>query len=156
MRIYLVQHGESKSEEEDPQRHLTDRGINEVRRVADFLRPLGLVVDTVWHSGKTRAQQTGQLLAEVLRARLVQRAGLAPKDQVAATKDALEQIGGDLMIVGHMPFLGKLAALLVTGSEENEIVEFQFGCVLCLERRGDVKWKVAWMITPALLQSPKP
>ena len=60
------------------------------------------------------------------------------------------------MIVGHMPFLGKLAALLVTGSEENEIVEFQFGCVLCMERRGDVKWKVAWMITPALLQNPKP
>jgi len=156
MRIYLVQHGESKSEEEDPQRHLTDRGIEEVQYVADFLRPPKIKVDTVWHSGKTRAQQTGQLLAEVLRARLVQRAGLAPKDQVAATKDALEQIGGDLMIVGHMPFLGKLAALLVTGSEENEIVEFQCGCVLCMERRGDVKWKVAWMITPALLQNPKP
>jgi len=151
MRIYLVQHGESKSEEEDPQRHLTDRGINEVQRVADFLSPLELMVDTVWHSGKTRAQQTGELLAEALRARLLQRTGLGPKDQVAATKDALEQIGGDLMIVGHMPFLGKLAALLVTGSEENEIVEFQFGSVLCMECRDQVKWKVAWMITPALL-----
>jgi phosphohistidine phosphatase len=102
MCIYLVQHGESKSEE-DPQRHLTDRGIDEVRRVADFLRPLELVVDTVWHSGKTRAEQTGELLAEVLRARLVERAGLGPKDQVAATKQALEQVGGNLMIVGHMP-----------------------------------------------------
>jgi phosphohistidine phosphatase len=61
----------------------------------------------------------------VLRARLVQQAGLGPKDQVAATKEALEQIGGNLMIVGHMPFLGKLVALLVTGSDENEIVEFQ-------------------------------
>jgi phosphohistidine phosphatase len=151
MCIYLVQHGESKSEEEDPQRHLTDRGIDEVRRVVDFLRPLELVVDAVWHSGKTRAQQTGELLAEVLRARLVERAGLGPKDQVTATKQALEQIDGNLMIVGHMPFLGKLAALLVTGSEENEIVEFQFGSVLCMECRDDVKWKVAWMITPALL-----
>jgi phosphohistidine phosphatase len=151
MRIYLVQHGESKSEEEDPQRHLTDRGINEVRRVADFLRPLGLVVDTVWHSGKTRAQQTGELLAEVLRARLVQQTGLGPKDQVAVTKEALQQVAGNLMIVGHMPFLGKLAALLVTGSEENEIVAFQFGGVLCMECRDNVKWKIAWMITPALL-----
>jgi phosphohistidine phosphatase len=151
MRIYLVQHGKSKSEEEDPQRHLTHRGIDEVRHVADFLRPLELVVDTVWHSGKTRAQQTGELLAEVLRARLVQRAGLGPKDEVTATKEALEQAGGNLMIVGHMPFLGKLAALLVTGSEENEIVEFQFGSVLCMECRDDLNWKVAWMITPALL-----
>jgi phosphohistidine phosphatase len=151
MRIYLVQHGESKSEEEDPQRHLTDKGIAEVRHVVNFLRPLELVVDTVWHSGKTRAQQTGELLAEVLRARLVQRVGLGPKDQVVATKEALKQTGGNLMIVGHMPFLGKLAAVLVTGSEENEIVEFQFGSVVCLECRDDVKWKVAWMITPALL-----
>ena len=29
MRVYLVQHGESKSEEEDPQRRLTDKGIGE-------------------------------------------------------------------------------------------------------------------------------
>jgi phosphohistidine phosphatase len=151
MRVYLVQHGESKSEEADPQRHLTDSGIDEVRRVADFLGPLELVVDSVWHSGKTRAQQTGELLAEVLRARLEQRAGLGPKDQVAATKETLEQTGGNLMIVGHLPFLGKLAALLVTGSEENEIVKFQFASVLCLERHEGVKWKVAWMITPALL-----
>jgi phosphohistidine phosphatase len=151
MSAHRRQRGESKSEEENPQRHLTDRGIDEVRRVADFLRPLELAVDTVWHSGKTRAQQTGELLAEVLRARLVERAGLGPKYQVAATKQALEQVDGNLMIVGHMPFLGKLAALLVTGSEENEIVEFQFGSVLCMECRDRVKWKVAWMITPALL-----
>jgi phosphohistidine phosphatase SixA len=52
------------------------------------------------------------------RDRLVQREGLGPKDQVAATKEALEQTGGDLMIVGHLPFLGKLVALLVTGSEK--------------------------------------
>jgi len=77
--------------------------------------------------------------------------GLGPKDQVTATKEAVEQTGGNLMIVGHMPFLGKLAALLVTGSEENEIVEFQFGSVVCIECSNNVKWKVAWMITPALL-----
>jgi hypothetical protein len=27
VRVYLVQHGQSKSEEEDPQRRLTDKGI---------------------------------------------------------------------------------------------------------------------------------
>jgi hypothetical protein len=69
----------------------------------------------------------------------------------ATTKEVLEQTGGDVMIVGHLPLLGKLVALLVTGSEENEIVEFQFGSVVCIERRDDGKWKLAWMITPALL-----
>jgi phosphohistidine phosphatase len=118
----------------------------------DFLRPLKLAVDAIWHSDKARAQQTGELLAGAVwaRDRLVQHEGLGPKDQVAATKEALEQTGGDLMIVGHLPFLGKLVALLVTGSEKNEIVEFRFGGVVCVERRDDKKWKVAWMVTPSL------
>ncbi len=38
------------------------------------------------------------------------------------------------MIVGHLPFLGKLAALLVADNEETEIVAFRFGCVVCVER----------------------
>jgi phosphohistidine phosphatase len=153
MRVYLVQHGESRSEEEDPQRHLTDRGIDEVQHVADFLRLLELAVDTVWHSDKTRARQTGELFAGALRARLVERAGLGPKDQVGPTRAALEQTGDNLMIVGHLPFLGKLAGLLVTGSEENEIVQFQFGCIVCMECTDDAKWKIAWMIIPALLHT---
>ena len=48
MRVYLIQHGESKSEEEDPQRRLTDKGIGEVQKIADFLRPLKFAVDTVF------------------------------------------------------------------------------------------------------------
>jgi len=63
MHVYLVQHGEAKSEEEDPQRRLTDKGIGEVQNVAKVLRPLKLAVDAIWHSGKARAQQTGELLA---------------------------------------------------------------------------------------------
>ena len=55
------------------------------------------------------------------------------------------------MIVGHLPFLGKLVALLVTGSEKNEIVEFGFGGVVCVDRRDDKKWRIAWMVTPSLL-----
>ena len=153
MRVYLCQHGESKAEEKDPQRRLTDKGIDEVQTVADFLRPLKLAVDTVWHSGKARALQTAELLAEAVgaRDRVVRREGLGAKDQVATTKEALGQTGGDVMIVGHLPFLGKLVALLVTGSEKNEIVEFRFGGVVCVERRDEKKWKVVWMITPPLL-----
>ena len=93
MRVYLIQHGQSKPEEEDPQRRLTAKGIGEVQNVAEFLRPLKLAVDAIWHSDKARAQQTGELLAEAIlaRDRVVQREGLGPKDQVATTKEALEQ-----------------------------------------------------------------
>ena len=124
MRVYLVQHGESRPEEEDPQRRLTDEGVRNVQNVARFLRPLGLKLETIWHSGKHRAQQTAEILVGAVSASqgMLQRNDLAPKDPVAPVKQAIEQSAGDLMIVGHLPFLGKLAALLAADNEETEIV----------------------------------
>ncbi len=153
MRVYLVQHGEARPEEEDPQRRLTDEGVRNVQKVARFLRPLGLKVETIWQSGKPRAQQTAEILAGAVSASqgVVQRNGLAPKDPVAPVRQAIEQSAGDLMIVGHLPFLGKLAALLVADNEETEIVAFRFGCVVCVERNEDGSCKLVWMIVPGLL-----
>src|ERR671919_59444 len=61
VRLYLVQHGEAKSEAEDPDRPLTDRGADQVRQVATLAGAAGLVmVERVVHSGKTRARQTAE------------------------------------------------------------------------------------------------
>src|SRR5437899_6204384 len=97
MRVYLVQHGEAKPEEEDPDRHLTERGIADVQKVADFLRPLKLSVLATWHSGKPRALQTAQILARAILASegVVERPGLKPKDSVEPIRKALEKAGGD-------------------------------------------------------------
>ena len=83
MQIYLVQHGEAKPEEIDPQRRLTESGARAVQNVADFLRTSGgLKVDAIWHSGKARAQQTEELLRPATRAAegaVMQHDGLAAK-----------------------------------------------------------------------------
>ena len=96
MRVYLVQHGESRPEEEDPQRRLTDEGVRNVQNVARFLRPLGLKLETIWHSGKHRAQQTAEILAGAVSTSqgMRQRNGLAAKDPVAPVKQAIEQSAG--------------------------------------------------------------
>ena len=84
-------------------------------------------LETIWHSGKQRAQQTAEILVGAVSASqgILQRNDLAPKDRVAQVKQAIEQSPGDLMIVGHLPFLGKLAALLVADNEETEIPRLQ-------------------------------
>jgi len=61
LRVYLVRHGKAKSKEEDPERHLTERGAEEVRRVARFLAAAGIQVSKILHSGKTRARQTAEI-----------------------------------------------------------------------------------------------
>ena len=155
MQIYLVQHGEAKPEEIDPERRLTQNGTRAVQKVADFLRASGGVeVDTIWHSGKPRAQQTAELLGPATHAgegAVMQHDGLAPKDAVEPIKQELEQASSNVMVVGHLPFLGRLAALLLTGNANKEVVAFQFGCVVCLKSEESAKWRLEWMIVPKLL-----
>jgi phosphohistidine phosphatase SixA len=40
MEVYSVQHGESKSEMEDPERPLTDKGKETVESIARYISPL--------------------------------------------------------------------------------------------------------------------
>ena len=67
MQLYLVQHGASKSDSEDPQRSLTDDGRQTVEQMADLLSSLGLALDFIEHSDKLRARQTAEILAARLR-----------------------------------------------------------------------------------------
>lgn len=153
MRLYLVQHAKAASKDVDPERPLTEEGRRDIKKVAAFIKPLKLCVDILWHSGKKRAAQTAGVLAEVVQVTMetTGRDGLAPNDDVAALKDELVSSRQDIMIVGHLPFLSKLASLLLTGSESANAVEFQQGGIVCLNRSDENQWQVNWMITPELL-----
>ena len=153
MRLYLVRHGEAKPAGEDPERHLSDAGVQEAERVAAFLKPLGLRVGVLWHSGKARAAQTAEILAPALTADegIVRRDGLAPNDPVGPVADAVSAWTDDVMIVGHLPFLGMLAALLLAGDEDADLVAFQCGAVVCLEGSGRSRFRLRWLVTPELV-----
>ena len=140
MKLYLVQHGKAMSSEQDPDRPLTQEGRQEVQRIAHLLMPLDFTVDQIWHSGKTRA-----------RPEPAAREGLGPNDNVALLRDELAVATEDTMIVGHMPFLGKLASLLLTGYESGEVIAFRNAGVICLERTSGNRWHVEWIVTPAMI-----
>ncbi len=63
MKLYLVQHGEAKSEAEDPERSLTMRGEKETRKVSGAAKRLGLRPSRIYHSGKKRTEQTAGIIA---------------------------------------------------------------------------------------------
>ena len=153
MKLYLVQHAESKSEKIDPTRGLTEKGEADVKKVAAFLKPLGLTVTAIWHSGKTRAFQTAEILRQALSAKqgVLERGGLAPLDPVQPIQEEIFQVSEDLMIVGHLPFMGKLASALAAGSESADAVAFRQGGIVCLECDDQGTWSVRWAVTPDLL-----
>jgi phosphohistidine phosphatase len=153
MRLYLVRHGQARSSEEDPEKRLSPKGLADVEKVAAFLRPRGIAVEAIWQSGKTRAVETAEVLAEAVTARqgVFQRPGLEPNDPVAPILNDLQRVDGDLMIVGHLPLLSRLTSKLVTGDESFLRMAFGTATAVCIERDPEVGWRLAWMIAPEVL-----
>ena len=152
MKLYLVQHGKAVQEEVDPQRPLTEEGRQDTQKVAGFIKPLKISVDYLWHSGKKRAAQTAEILAEVVKYKsLTAHTGLGPNDDVRVLKDELATTQQDIMIVGHLPFLNKLASLLLAGSESANIVAFTNSGIVCLTRYEKNQWQLDWAVIPELL-----
>jgi phosphohistidine phosphatase len=153
MDLYLVQHGEAKPEAEDPERSLTDRGADTVRRMASWAAQVGVRVDQIRHSGKRRSEQTAALLAERLSPAegVIAVEGLNPNDDVRPVAEALRAEHESLMLVGHLPFLSRLASLLVAGNPEGGIVRIRQAGIVCLSQEGG-KWAVNCVMPPELLR----
>jgi len=153
MKLYLVQHAEAASKDVDTERPLTEEGRRNIQKVAAFIKPLNLCVDYLWHSTKRRAIQTAEILAEAVKTNeaKIARDGLAPNDDVTALRDEPALGQQDIMIVGHLPFLGKLASLLLTGCESANTVAFKQGGIVCLISSEPNHWQIEWMVIPELL-----
>lgn len=153
MRVYLVQHGDAVEADVDPQRPLSPIGRADVRRLAGFLTEAGIHVGNVVHSGKTRASQTAEVLAQALASGIAPEAvgGIGPNDPVATFAALLADWPQDVMVIGHQPFLGRLVGYMVCGDEQAALTDFQRGSIVCLTRDGDRSWRVAWMMRPDLL-----
>jgi len=149
MRVFLVQHAEANSDEIDPGRHLTEKGIEDAKKLAGFLKSFKILPSAIWHSGKTRSEETAQLIASVYpeKVDLIEKRGMAPNDHPKSISEHLEH---ELLIVGHLPFLSKLASGLLTGHEKANILSFQHGCCVALGKEGR-HWSVLWMVDPGFL-----
>lgn len=153
MKVYLVQHAKAASEEFDRRRPLSEEGKRDMQKIVGFIKPLKLVVGSLWHSGKKRAAQTAGFLAGAVKIEknIIAHGGLGPNDDVTGLRDELATTEQDIMIVGHLPFLSKLASQLLTGSESANVVAFKNGGVVCLQRCEGNRWLIDWMVTPELL-----
>jgi phosphohistidine phosphatase len=153
MRICLTQHGLAVPKDVDPDRPLTEQGREDVRRLADFLDEAGIQVGQVLHSGKTRAERTAAILGEALLStgKPQAHAGLAPNDPLEKLSPEIAFWSADTLIVGHLPYLGRLASLLLVSNPDRPLLAFQPGSMACLEKDAESQWVLAWMVRPELL-----
>ena len=141
--VYLVRHGDANTKQQDSQRGLTAGGVLASERVATWMSVVGMTVDRIRHSDKLRARQTAEIFGKQLSPAepVAEMSGLEPNADVRSIADWINGQSGETMIVGHMPFLGRLVGELSLENSELSPVQFEPATVAVL-RRGVSRWSV--------------
>ena len=160
MRLYLARHGDALDPEQAKaqgldDRPLSDEGRADIERVAAMLDSAGIRVDKVFHSGKLRARQTAEILAAHLAMGPVRPMdGLKPNDPPEALAETVLDWSDDTLVVGHLPFMERALARMVSGDEKAAPARFATGAVACLERWESLPlWRLRWLVSPECVGS---
>ncbi len=152
MPLFLVQHGKQTPKDQDPEQHLSEQGKEDVARIAGTAKGYNVKVSRIEHSGKARARETAEVFAQALDPEkgVGQREGIKATDDVKPLKDQVKP-GDNLMLVGHLPFMEKLASHLITGNEGPPVIKFQNGGIVCLDSYPDTEnWCIKWTLMPRI------
>ncbi len=161
--LYIMRHGIAEDRAaggvmDDAQRALTDEGKEKVREIAAGLDRIGTKLDWIVSSPLVRAIQTAKIVAETLSSKppLDICEALAPGgsgDELLrfVSRSAERRL---VMVVGHEPDLGRLAARLI-GAGRNANMPFKKGGCCSIEL-GELPPKpsgrLIWWMTPAMMR----
>ncbi len=147
MKVFLVRHGKAEAVEIDPEKGLSQDGRKGVGQLANLLREEE--VDRIFHSGKLRAEQTAEILAEGLGLESpMMKTGLKPNDDAQAIADDLEFEDENVMLVGHLPFVDVLANLLLPGNDKDPFSIPTATAIILENREGE--WHLDALLSPNL------
>ena len=157
MEIYLMQHGDYVSKEQDPEESLSPEGKDKMNKIAQALTRIDIKIDQIITSPKKRARETAEIVATSV--------GSSPEKIVETPlvkaltppQETIEYLGQfahlkSLLIVGHLPSLARITSyLLMDGSQE--MIHFERGGIARIDveslptRAGQLRW----YLTPELL-----
>ena len=117
MQLYLVRHAEAVDGEPDELRPLTAAGRLAARTLGERLAADGVVPDAVLTSPLLRARETGAEVARPAGLEAEADERLAPGATAEDVRAAAGGRGETVVVVGHQPDCGRIAAAL-TGRDE--------------------------------------
>ncbi len=131
MELILWRHAEAEDGVPDMKRQLTRKGQKQAGKMAEFLRPRLPQHTRILVSPSVRTQQTALALTK----HFDTEPGIGPgSDFQAVLRVAGWGEGqGCVLVVGHQPYLGEIAALLMTG--EDVSFNIKKGAVWWLDNR---------------------
>ena len=153
MKLYLVRHGEAVVSDNGGNVALSEWGKFEVEKsgteIADRIDNL----DKIFHSNKLRAHQTAKIIQTKLKfdatVPMNEMEGLKPNDSAEEIAEWAGQVQNDIMLVGHLPFMNKLAGILLKESDKNYSLSFGTASVASFQRVKSGDWMLLWFFNPA-------
>lgn len=147
MELILWRHAEAAEGQPDLGRALTEKGRRQAEHMASYLSGRLPENTRVLVSPALRAQQTaGALTPHFITAPNI---GVHASPQTAIAAAGWPMAGGAVLLVGHQPWMGELAALLMTGHADYWSIKK--GAVWWFSRRereGDFQTVLRLVIAP--------
>ncbi|MCH2039949.1 MAG: phosphohistidine phosphatase SixA [Saccharospirillaceae bacterium] len=140
MRLCIVRHGTAEiGADEDPLRQLTDKGLREAqgagRWLAEMLADGNLSAGaTIYASPYLRARQTAEAIAFATSLPLKEYEEIVPHGRLERLVEQLATEQTDIVLVSHLPLVGRLAAQLVDG----QIYDQPWSPAECWVLEGDI------------------
>ena len=162
MQLYIVRHGIAIDREDpkcppDPERYLTEEGVEKTREVAKGVAALGVTADLFLTSPYVRAAQTAEIFASVLdyAKQKIRRSDLllpgAEPSQLLREFAKYKQASA-VFLFGHAPQLDDVIATAL-GSKKHLTALKKAGVALVeLKRFAPPVGELVWLATPKLLR----
>ena len=149
--VYLVRHGKAVSGNKNPQRPLSKEGKKETKVIASLLGKLQISPDAIWHSGKARAEETAEIFKDILcvKENCMKREGLLPNGHVEPIKKDIIGLNESIMVVSHIPFVERMAGLLLGAGSSPLVFEPSAAACFCTEDKKS--WRLKWLINPCII-----
>src|ERR1700693_1706268 len=162
MDLYIVRHGIAIDREDpkcppDPERYLTEEGMNKTRQVAKGIAGFGITPDLLISSPYTRAMQTAEIFAGALdyAKQKIRRTDLllpGAEPSLLFRELAKDKQASTVFLFGHAPQLDDVIATAL-GSKKHLTGLKKAGVVFVeLKRLSPPIGALVWLATPKLLR----
>ena len=162
MELYIVRHGIAIDREDphspaDPDRFLTEEGIDKTKQVAKGIAALGLTADVLISSPYVRARQTADIFAAALeypKAKIRQSEALLPSADPAIffRELAKDKQSSTIFCFGHAPHVDNLIAAALGAKHPLTAMKKSGVGLVELKRISPPSGQLVWLITPKLIR----
>src|SRR5467141_4182073 len=162
MQLYIVRHGIAIDREDpkcpsDPERYLTEEGVEKTRQVAKGLAALGANADLLLSSPYIRAMQTAEIFASELdyAKQKIRRTDLllpGAEPSLLFRELARDKQASSIFLFGHAPQLDDIIATALGSKRHLTSLKKAGAAFVELKRLSPPIGVLVWLATPKLLR----